>query len=112
MIAEALEAVVRLTAGEVSDPCAEERRALRTLTRSQSWVPVRVVDGDGAPERLGAGCRYETRTGKAIDHPSAYSKKGWSSMVYVPSSVRIEVGRGWLFAWRLEGGVYSVPTET
>jgi hypothetical protein len=33
-----------------------------------------------------------------IFHPNAYARKGWSNMVYCPSTRRVEVGADWLRA--------------
>jgi hypothetical protein len=59
-------------------------------------VPVRVVPGDGEPRYAGEPWHYETWGGKLIRNPSAYSRKGWSSMVYRPSTRRVEVGAGYI----------------
>ena len=51
------------------------------------------------PEVTGkrAGWHYTTKTGKVIRHPSAYSKKGWSSMVYHSAQYfTITVGLRWI----------------
>ncbi len=60
--------------------------------------PVVVVDGDQAPERRGSTWHYRTTSGIPIDYPGAYSRRGWSNMVYHPSTHRIVVGREWLAA--------------
>lgn len=40
---------------------------------------------------------YTTKTGKIIRHPSAYAKKGWSSMVYHPAQYyTVTVGLRWI----------------
>jgi hypothetical protein len=58
--------------------------------------PVTVEQGDSPPRWEGEGSYYETRTGIRIHHPSAYSKVGWSSMVYCCSTLTIVVGSRWL----------------
>jgi hypothetical protein len=60
--------------------------------------PVVVRPGDAAPALTGERWYYETRGGTRIDHPHAYSQVGWSSMVYRPSTRRVEVGADWLRA--------------
>ena len=41
--------------------------------------------------------QYTTKTGKPIRHPSAYSKKGWSSMVYRSAQYfTLTVGLRWI----------------
>ncbi len=57
-----------------------------------------LVDGNAAPALKGESWHYTTRSGERIHHPSAYSCKGWSSMCYHPSTIRIEVGREWRIA--------------
>ena len=59
-------------------------------------VPIYVVDGDQPPKAYGARGGHFTRGGTRIDHPSAYSKTGWSNMVYICSTLKIKVGRQWL----------------
>jgi hypothetical protein len=99
----AVDAMARLHG--VTPPCADERRVLRAMTASQSWVPMQVVpESDAPPKRVGTPWHYTTRGGRPIHHPSAYSKCGWSNMVYVASSICIEVGEAWLVNWRLAGG--------
>jgi hypothetical protein len=94
----------------VSVPCVDERRELRGLA---GWIngrlPVVVIDGLSAPRQRGDHYHYETRGGERISHPSAYSKRGWSNMIYCCSTIRVEVGRDWLVAWRQAGGVFA-PT--
>jgi hypothetical protein len=66
-------------------------------------MPVVVVDDPEQPEPAAAGdsWHFETRGGRRINHPSAYSKLGWSNMVYCCSDRRVEVDADWL-AERLE----------
>ena len=73
------------------------RRAVRNAANaSRNNIPVIVVDGSSAPRETGESSYYETRGGERIYHPSAYSRRGWSNMCYVPSSICVEVGRDWL----------------
>lgn len=59
-------------------------------------LPVHVIPGSAQPPILkGEYWHYETKTGIPIRHPSAYSKKGWSSMCYVCSSREVYVGEHW-----------------
>lgn len=64
--------------------------------------PIVDVDGFDAPAVAGESWHYETKGGRRIHHPSAYSKNGWSNMVYIGSTKRIEVGRGWLIEQGLD----------
>ena len=77
------------------DAIRQVRRALGV--RANTTV---VIDDypNAAPRYLGHGWRYETRGGTIIQHPGAYRKHGWSSMVYVGSTLRVEVGSAWLKA--------------
>ncbi len=42
--------------------------------------------------------RALVRHAKALHHPSAYRRVGWSSLVYRASTRRVEVGERWLAA--------------
>jgi hypothetical protein len=58
-------------------------------------------DGNAAPVLEGSRESYEFRTrgGSVIHHPSAYSKRGWSNMVYHSASwYTVTCGLGWLAA--------------
>lgn len=59
------------------------------------YHPVMLIRGNSPPILCGSSYHYETNGGRRIFHPSAYSKKGWSNMNYIPSSLRIEVGENW-----------------
>lgn len=64
--------------------------------QSGSTCPVKIIDGNTEPKLTGESWCYRTRGGSYIYHPSAYSKNGWSNMVYHPSTRCIEVGREWI----------------
>lgn len=70
-------------------------RCARRATGASNGIPVEIIDGDSAPRYEGNHARYTTRGGTIIDHPSAYSSKGWSNMVYHRSTLRVVVGRDW-----------------
>lgn len=74
-----------------------QRRAVRRIA-GESWTacPVTVIQGNNPPERVGESFRWETKTGIPIAYPSAYSRKGWSSMVYCASTRQVVVGEGWM----------------
>ena len=72
------------------------RRLVRSFASAENNLPVEVVDGNQEPAREGHSFGWETRGGTPIQHPSAYSKRGWSNMVYVPSTRCVVVGREWL----------------
>lgn len=63
---------------------------------SHDHPPVVVRPGDIAPTIAGCGWHYKTRGGNWIDNPNAYARKGWSNMIYCPSTRRVEVGADWL----------------
>lgn len=76
----------------------QQRRAiLRSANESQTNIRIQVVPGVAvAPRTVGESYHYQTRSGTRISHPSAYSKRGWSSMVYVASTRRVIVGEQWV----------------
>jgi len=83
----------------------EARRIIRNAANaSRSNLPVKVVAGSSEPLECGRSWHYETKGGSYIRHPSAYSKFGWSNMVYCSSTRRIEVGHDWLVAQGLIAG--------
>lgn len=51
-----------------------------------------------APRVTGRPWSWSTRGGGVIQYPSAYSRVGWSNMVYHPSTRRIVVGADWIQA--------------
>ena len=58
--------------------------------------PIEDVDGFEEPAVVGKRYHYTTKTGIPVRHPSAYAKKGWSTLTYHGSTLRIRVGRGWI----------------
>jgi hypothetical protein len=77
----------------------EARRIARNAAEaSRNNLPVVVVEGDSAPVETGDSWHYETKGGTRIMHPSAYKKLGFSNMVYVSSTRRVEVGLDWLIS--------------
>jgi len=73
-----------------------ERSLARRIAGAHNSIPVVVVSGTKAPKLCGESYHYTTKTGLPIYHPNAYSKKGFSSMVYHCSTLRVEVGVRWL----------------
>lgn len=59
-------------------------------------APITIEDGKLSPHWEGSSFHYETKGGRHIYHPSAYSKMGWSNMKYIPSTRHIVVGKEWL----------------
>jgi hypothetical protein len=74
----------------------EERWIIRMEANAHLNCPIEVVAGDAAPQMVGESWYWQTKGGKRIHHPSAYSKKGWSSMTYCNSTRRVEVGIEWI----------------
>jgi hypothetical protein len=74
---------------------ADFSRAARLAVAAHNGMPVVVVEGDSAPRVRGDGYHYTTRSGAAVDHPGAYARVGWSSLVYHPSTRHVAVGAGW-----------------
>jgi hypothetical protein len=76
-----------------------DAQRFRTMVRNHfgesNNVPVIIIDGDSAPVLTGKRGGYFTRGGTRVDHPSAYSRKGWSNLVYRCSTLSITVGGGW-----------------
>jgi hypothetical protein len=56
---------------------------------------IKLINGDSSPKKVGQSYHYETKGGRMIDHPNAYKKNGWSNMVYISSSRKVEVGKDW-----------------
>lgn len=63
---------------------------------SEMRIPVVVVNENKNPKLVGRSGGWFTKTGIRINHPSAYSRKGWSSMEYRCSTLRVEVGLNWI----------------
>jgi hypothetical protein len=73
---------------------ANERKAVRAAAEL-SGTPYPVIDKDGfdPPKLCGRTYYWTTPSGKTeVRHPNAY---GWKTL-YHGSTLRIEVGRGWL----------------
>lgn len=65
--------------------------------RTTTTIPVRVIPGGAlAPRLVGRRGGHYTRGGSRVYHPSAYSRKGWSNLVYRTSTRRIYVGERWI----------------
>lgn len=72
---------------------AHYRQSIRNHFGVWTNVPVIVDKGESYPPILVGGYGgYYTRGGRPIYHPTAYSKKGWSNMVYQCSTLKIYVG--------------------
>lgn len=73
------------------------RRMVRVEAGAGSRTPVRVVDGDSPPTLAGERGYHTTRSGRTVvRHPNAYRRAGGWYVVYHASTIRVEVGAGWL----------------
>lgn len=72
------------------------KRIVRKAAGAHSNCRVEVIDGQREPMVAGLHGHYRTKAGDFIRHPSAYSRRGWSNMVYVASTVRVVVGQDWI----------------
>ena len=77
---------------------SRQRSAIRAAVRRSRCnnIPVIVIPGNDKPELTGESGGWFTRGGTPISHPSAYSRRGWSNMVYQRSTERIFVGSEWI----------------
>lgn len=75
-----------------------QRKAVRlSAAATGTSIPIRIIPGIAlAPQLLGERARYTTKTGLPIRHPNSYSRSGYSSMVYHPSTIHIDVGELWI----------------
>lgn len=79
------------------EPTSAQRSRIRAMVgRRGSHYPIMIMPGAAAPRLVGESWHFATRAGKYVRFPSAYRKRGWSNLVYVPSSLTIEVGEEWL----------------
>lgn len=73
------------------------RHIIRCMVRCRNVTePVVLVDDPRGAESVGftgESYHWETRGGRRIHHPSAYSRVGWSNVVYVSSTRQLECGR-------------------
>jgi hypothetical protein len=73
------------------------RKMARLSAGAHTSCPVRVVSGDVAPHLVGDTYHHVTPSGKLVMYPSAY-RRAFGRPVYVPSTLAVEVGQGWLAA--------------
>lgn len=89
---------VARTARIRASQAARAKRLARRAAGAHGACPIEIVEGAASPSRQGEEAHYETLGGTWIRHPSAYSRRGWSSMRYCASSQRVVVGQLWLDA--------------
>lgn len=73
---------------------------IRNLLGANNNTPIKIIKGKSKPHFTGYGWCYETRGGRPIRYPSSYSKVGWSNMVYVASTLCIEVGADYVLKYK------------
>lgn len=71
-------------------------REMVGVNSTSNWVPVIPINGNSEPELRGYRGGWFTHGGKKIDHPRAYSKVGFSNMIYLHDTRRIIVGSDWI----------------
>lgn len=72
---------------------AKDRTKIRAIFRVTAHVPI-IEDNVDKPTLDGESGGWFTKGGTPISHPSAYSKKDFSNMVYERSSLTIRVPKG------------------
>lgn len=65
-------------------------RMLAGLDKSDR-TPIVIKSGNGKPKQVGSGFHYENKGGDIVHHPNAY-RRAWGKPIYIPSTLRIEVG--------------------
>jgi hypothetical protein len=86
-----------VTTGSGVTTTLKQRKLVREYVgNASSTQPVIVVPGDQPPHWRGESYRWETRTGILVRHPTAYARVGWSSMIYIRSTLCLCVGATWL----------------
>lgn len=83
--------LIRLAGSRLATAAWIARRALG----ERNSIPVEFAAGATEPHIEGEGWHFRTRGGTYVRHPSAYSRRGWSNLVYHASTRRIVVGRDW-----------------
>lgn len=73
------------------------KKWIREVAGARNNCPVVIVQGDKEPTLLGRSYHYENKSGDIIRHVNAY-KRAWGKPIYVHSTIRVEVGAGWLLS--------------
>jgi hypothetical protein len=71
------------------------KKWIREVAGARNNCRIVVVDGDSPPKLRGKSYYHTNKSGDIIRHPNAY-KRAWGKPIYVPSSIRVEVGSQWL----------------
>lgn len=77
------------------------RQIVRKLNELAETKGCKIIfeEGESKPRIDGSSYHWTNRSGETIHHPSAYSKKGWSSIVYNSSTLGVYVGKDWFDKW-------------
>lgn len=71
----------------------EMRREIRNIAGAPSHLPVKVIDGDVEPRRVGTPGHWVSEGGKkVVNYPLAYQRAG-GRCTYVKSTAAVEVGK-------------------
>jgi len=71
------------------------RKLARHCLNLSDRFPVKILEDGSEPILNGESWYWQTRGGTRIAYPSAYSKVGWSNMVYSYSTLKATIGRRW-----------------
>jgi hypothetical protein len=80
--------------GETKMNMATKIKRATAIVRHGLKGPTEYINGFGEARVEGESWHYTTITGIPIRHPSAYKKRGWSSMVYHHSTRKVLVPIG------------------
>lgn len=80
---------------------SSELRLFVGLDYRHNRYPIEVIEGYNPPKILGKSYHWTNKSGSRVIYPTAYAKKGFSSLMYHRSTKRIEVGEGWLRCYGL-----------
>ena len=76
---------------------AIDARLRKSCRVSNNRVPIVRITGDSGPTITGEPGGHFTKGGDRIAHPTAYSRRGWSNIVYACDTRVITVGAGFRF---------------
>lgn len=70
--------------------------AARKAVTSKRGVPVEINNNVDRPRLTGRSGGWFTRGGTPVRYPGAYSKVGWSNLVYERSTLTVEIPKSWV----------------
>lgn len=71
------------------------KRLIRQSVGARNNCPVVIISGSSEPKLCGSSHYYKNKSGDIIHHPNAY-RAAYGKPIYVPSSIRVEVGSNWI----------------